>query len=164
MMNFDDFLDTCPADNEIDRALWLFQHGEPLPGVSPDTMRLWRLQDADTGVNRYLYISVLRDLYTMETVGVHVARPVMDAPPECIFLGNSINTVAEPDGGRQFFIEPDVDLTAVLMFTPSYVSQDFAAGSCPPLVPQRTTVWTRKPVGAPLRSAVLSKWASGVAA
>lgn len=158
-MNFDEFLETCPADNDVDRALWLFEHGAPLPEVSPDTMRMYGMQNADTDVKRYYFVTLLRAIETNEPVGVHVLRPFKDAAPDCFFGGVSINTYAEvPGGACQFFIEPETDLTAALINTPSFTRADFQAGTCPPLVPYLTTVWTRKAVGAPLSRPMISAW------
>lgn len=164
--DFDDFLDTCPHEDSVDRVLWLFDHGQPIPEVSPDAMRLYSMQNAESGVLRHYFITLLRDIATGNAVGVHVLRPFRNAAPECFFGGWSTNTYAQVPGGQlQFFVEPEVDLTVPLINTPSFVSQDFADGTCPPIVPYRTTVWTRQPHGAPLRRATLSKWDfSGVAA
>lgn len=157
--DFDSFLGTCPHENSIEKALWLFERGEPLPEVSPDAMRLYSMANSETGVRRHLFVTLLRAIETSEPVGVHILRPLKDATPECFFGGWSINTYAEvPGGSLQFFVEPETDLAVTLINTPSVTRADFTDGTCPPIVPYSTTVWTRKPVGAPLSRPVVSAW------
>lgn len=158
--DFTDFLETCPAEDEISMALWFFEHGESLPNVSPNAMR--RLEIGNGTKRVHLILTLLRTIEADEPVGVHVSIPSKGAPPHCFFLGASTNVFGEPsEGVKQFFVEPGTDLSFQLHNVPMYVNQDFTDGSCPPLVPQRTTVWTRQPYGAPLRRANLLKWEFG---
>lgn len=149
-MNFDDFLITCGADNEIDKALWLFQHGEPLPSVSPNLMRRHEIGNVENGQRMHIILTLLRALETNEPVGLHVSIPSKDQPPHCFFLGASINTWAEmPDGERVFFLDRhDAPIFGRLGI---HIAGDFDDRAAPVLTPDFDAIWTRREVGEPLR-------------
>lgn len=141
---------------------WLFEHADPVPGMSFNWTRGHYLRDTANDVAIVRMFTLLRSLDGEEPFGLHVSDyNVTERTSTFSFIGESRNTFALVGrSGAQYFIEPDdVDLDMVLIGQPEVSFHEFHDGETPPLNPDAVSVWTRREVGAFLKPATMRRLA-----